>query len=151
MANQVFNEFKRAVLAGEVDLDAAGDDIRVSWHMTNTTIDTENDGIATNNDFTTPDEFDGSGYSTPGDALANEAVNKDDANDRAEFDADNYTKTSVSAGTRDVQGLLVYKFVTNWISSLPICWIDQGTNLPFTPNGGDITIQWNAEGILQLS
>jgi len=25
-----------------------------------------------------------------------------------------------------------------------IAWIDTGTNLPVTPNGGDITVQWDA-------
>lgn len=31
-----------------------------------------------------------------------------------------------------------------------ICNIDTATGLPVTPNGGDITVQWNASGIFTL-
>jgi hypothetical protein len=147
MASHVFNEFKRASAAGEVDLDT--DDIRVSLHMTNTTIDTENDAIVTNTDFSTPDEMDGANYSAPGVALTTEAVNKDDANDRAEFDADDVTWSALGNGTREVLGVLVYKFDTSWAASLPIAWVEFAASQ--NPGGSDFTIQWNAEGILQLS
>jgi hypothetical protein len=145
MTTHVFNEAKRAIMAGEIDLNA--DDIRASWHMTNTTCSTEQDTITTNTNFTTPDEFDGANYSTPGFALTTEAVNRDDGNDRAEFDADDIAAgTQAASGTgRTVDGILIYKFVTNWGASTPICYLDA----PFTPNGGTITITWDGEGILQ--
>ena len=149
MASVVYNEFKRASAAGEVDLDTGGDDIRVALLMTNTTADTENDAIVTVANFTTLDEMDGSGYTSPGIALTNEAVNKDDTNDRAEFDADDVTWSSLGNGTRAVQGVLLYKFVTNLNSSLPIAFIEFSSNQ--NPGGSDFTVQWDAEGILQLS
>lgn len=31
-----------------------------------------------------------------------------------------------------------------------ICYLDTGTNLPITPNGGDITVSWNASGIFSI-
>jgi hypothetical protein len=31
-----------------------------------------------------------------------------------------------------------------------VAWFDTGTNLPITPNGGDITVQWNASGIFSI-
>lgn len=31
-----------------------------------------------------------------------------------------------------------------------IAWFDTGTNLPVTPNGGDITVAWNASGIASI-
>lgn len=31
-----------------------------------------------------------------------------------------------------------------------ICWFDTGTGLPFTTNGGDINVAWNAAGILTI-
>lgn len=31
-----------------------------------------------------------------------------------------------------------------------ICYLDTGTNLPITPNGGDVTVQWNASGIFSI-
>ena len=141
----VFNEFKRAEKAGEIDL--ATDDIRASWHMTNTTIDTENDGIATNTDFTTPDEFDGANYTANGFALASKTVTKSDSNDRGVFDAADISAGAQAAGTRAVAGILIYKFVTNWASSIPICWL----TLSFTANGSTVTIQWDADGILYSS
>jgi hypothetical protein len=147
MANFVYTEACRAIMEGELDLNAT-DDIRVMLQMTNTTFDTEKDITTLGGIVGTDDEFDGSGYSAGGQALAGEVVNKDDANDRAEFDATNLTWSSVSAGTRQIAGFVVFKFITSYALSMPLAWIDTG-GFPFTPGGGDITIQWNAEGIIQ--
>ncbi|NQT38195.1 MAG: hypothetical protein HQ581_11935 [Planctomycetes bacterium] len=145
MASVIYNEAKRAIAAGEIDL--GGDDIRVALLMANTTADTENDGITTVDGFATLDECDSAGYARQ--ALAGEAVNKDDANDRAEFDADDVTWTALAACTRTVPGALVYKHVTDDTDSVPIAWVE--FPVAITPDGSDFTIQWNAEGILQLS
>lgn len=149
MASIVFTRFKQDLAQGEFDLDVSGDDIRVSLHMTNTDCDTLRD-TALNSSFNANngDEFDGSGYSAGGAALTSEAVNEDTGNDRAEFDAADLTFSALSAGTRAIQGALVYKFTTNWNSSQPICWVDFPSTV--TANGGDIVISWNAEGILQF-
>lgn len=147
MASFIFNEFKRANAAGEIDLNA--DDIRVLLAMTNTTIDTENDGIVNLDDFATLDEFDGANYVRK--ALANEAVNKDDAADRAEFAADNVTWAALGAGTRDIAGALVFYHNTNDAASVPIAWIEFSA----TPDGNDFTIKWDggatAGDILRLT
>lgn len=145
MASHVKNEAFYQILLGDVHFDT--DDIRVSLHMTNTTIDTEVDSIATNTDFSTPDEFDGANYSSPGSALASKAVAKDDSNDRATFDAADLTWSSLGVGTRDLAGALVYLFVTNWASSIPLAWFEFSA----TPDGSDFTIQWNSVGLLALS
>ena len=123
--------------------------MRVLLVMTNTTADTEEDSV-TIGGVTTLDEFDGSGYSAGGAALAAEAVNKDTANDRAEFDATDLTFASLGAGTRQIAAALLYKFVTSVALSLPVAYIDSG-GFPISANGGDITLQWNVEGILQLT
>jgi len=146
MASQIYNEFKRASAAGEIDLNA--DDIRVALLMTNTTAGTENDGIVFVADFTTLDESTGAANYVRK-ALANEAVNKDDANDRAEFDADDVTWTALGNDVRQLAGALVYKHVTVDADSPVIGWIEFAT--PQSPGGGDFTITWNAEGILQLT
>lgn len=52
-------------------------------------------------------------------------------------------------GTKDIDGLVVYHFVTNDAGSTPLCYIDLTT--PVTPNGGDINITWNASGIAALT
>jgi hypothetical protein len=144
----VYNKFKTKLAQGTIDLDTAGDDIRVALLMTNTTADTEDDTEFINPGFTTLDEMDGANYARK--TVASEAVNEDLPNNRAEFDFENLTWTALGAGTRDVAGALVFKFVTNDADSIPICFIDTG-GFPITANGGDVTIQWNAEGVLQVT
>jgi len=145
MASHLFNYFKQQNAAGNIDLDTAGDTIHVILCMTNTTADTENDGISFVGDLTTLDEFDGANYSRK--TLGSQVVNLDDPNDRAEFDGANITWTALGVGTRDVAGALIFKFVTNDAASPVIAWVEFSA----TPDGSDFTIQWNAEGILQFS
>jgi hypothetical protein len=149
MASFVTDNAKEQILLGTWDFSSGTPDIRVALMMTNTTCDIEKDK-ATNAGYTTLDEFDGSGYSSGGVALTSEAVSEDGANNRAEFDAADVTFSSVGAGTRQIAGALLYAFVTNFNSSVPIAWIDTG-GFPVTANGGDILISWNAEGILQAT
>ncbi|MAH47134.1 hypothetical protein CMI37_15005 [Candidatus Pacearchaeota archaeon] len=145
MASVVYTEFKRANAAAEIDLNA--DDIRVALLMTNTTADTEED-TALMNAFTTIDECDATGYARV--ALTGEAVTADNTNDRAEFDADDASFTGLSGdATRDIQGVLVYKHVTNDTDSIPICFVDFSADV--TKFATQIDIPWNAEGILQLT
>lgn len=149
MTNLVYNEGKFQFMSAGL---SASSDWRISLHGTSTTLDTQNDGIATNTNFTTPDEFSGTNYTAGGVALASEAVTKVDASDRAEFDAADVTFTSIGdVSSAQVQGILVYKFITAWSSSVPVAWIDVGTNLPFRPNGGNVTITWASNGIINLT
>ena len=146
MASVILNEFKRASAAGETDLNA--DDIRVRLVMGNTTCDTENDGIVNIADYATVDVCDGANYVDK--ALANEAVNKDDANDRAEFDADDVEWTALGVGTRTTAGVLIYKYVDGTdANDLAIAYLEFAG--PITHDGTDFSITWNAEGILQLA
>lgn len=65
------------------------------------------------------------------------------------FDGDNVTFTAVSGAT--VEALVIYIDTGTPATSRLVAYIDTGqTNLPVTPNGGDITITWNASGIFQL-
>lgn len=145
MASIVYNEFKRANAAGEIDLDA--DDIRVALMMTNFN-PTENDGIVNVANLIGLDRADASGYADV--ALTGEAVNKDDANDRAEFDANDVSFAGLGGNaTRDYDGLLVYKFVTNDADSIVIAYIEFAAPVSGTVTQLDVT--FNAEGILQLS
>jgi hypothetical protein len=51
---------------------------------------------------------------------------------------------------RAYEALVIYKDTGSSATSPLIAYIDTGTNLPASPNGGDITIQYNASGILPL-
>ncbi len=147
MANFVYTHAKHLFLTGALNLSSA--DVRVALVMTNTTADTEKD-VSTISAFTTLDEYDGANYTSGGAALAGESVAQDDANDRSEFDATDLTFSALGVGARQCQGAIVYAFVTNFGASIPIAWIDTG-GFPFTGNGSNVTIQWNAEGIVQAT
>ena len=65
------------------------------------------------------------------------------------FDGDNVTFTAVSGAT--VEALVIYIDTGTPGTSRLVAYIDTGvTGLPVTPNGGDITVTWNASGIFQL-
>lgn len=66
------------------------------------------------------------------------------------FDGDNVTFTAVSGAS--VESILLYKDTGVAGTSALIGLIDQvAAGLPVTPNGGDITITWNASGILSIA
>ncbi len=149
MAFLVANKIKTRIMQGGLDFRDAGADHRIVLIMTNTTTDTEDD-IEFIGSYATLDEYDG-GARPPAfasrDGLDTAAVNEDLPNNRAEFDADDEVLTSVDAGTRANQGILVYEHITNDAASRGIVYIDAA----FTGNGGNVTLQFNAEGILQLA
>jgi hypothetical protein len=66
------------------------------------------------------------------------------------FDGANVTYTAVSGAT--VEALVIYRHNsganTTWRL---VAYIDTSvTGLPVTPNGGDISITWNASGIFTI-
>lgn len=147
MASKIYTEAARAIAAGEVDLNA--DTFYTRLLLSNTTADTENSGITTVAGFTTLDEHAAAGQQ----ALANIAVNKDDANLRAEFDADDVTYSALAADVsgRDVVGVLICKQAggSPATTDLPLFFLEYAS--PKTPDGSDFTIQWNTEGIAQFT
>jgi hypothetical protein len=65
------------------------------------------------------------------------------------FYGDNVTFTAVSGNS--VEALVIYIDTGNTGTSRLVAYIDTGvTGLPVTPNGGDISITWNASGIFAL-
>lgn len=67
------------------------------------------------------------------------------------FDSDNVTFTAVSGAS--VEALIIYRHNsganTTW---KVVLYLDTSvTGLPVTPNGGDITVTWNASGIFTIS
>lgn len=65
------------------------------------------------------------------------------------FDGDDVTYTAVTGST--VTALIIYIDTGNTATSRLVAFFDTSvTNLPVTPNGGNITITWNASGIFQL-
>lgn len=64
------------------------------------------------------------------------------------FDAADVVLSAVSGDQSEA--IIVYRDSGVSSTSELIAYIDTGTGLPVTPNGGDITIQWNASGIFTL-
>jgi hypothetical protein len=63
-------------------------------------------------------------------------------------DANDVTFTAVSGAS--IGAILVYKHTGADATARLIMWYDSGTGLPITPNGGDITVKWNASGMFKL-
>lgn len=90
-------------------------------------------------------ELSGTGYTAGGDTLASETVAYDAANDRVEFDAADAAWTAINAGT--AAQATVLKHTGTATTSPVLANVDTG-GFPVVTNGGDLTIQWNAEGII---
>lgn len=135
------------IMNGSIDLDTST--LKAILLMTSTTVDTEDKQFVSG--FTTLDEMDGSGYSRV--TLSGGTVTGDLVNHRGEIVFSDIRFTGVGAGTRQVQGVLIYKHVTNDADSIPIAYMDGDSAgvLPFTANGGDIVIASPVEGLLRVS
>lgn len=143
MASQIFNVAKAGLLSGAIDLDS--NTIKAALLMTNTTADTDNDAISFVGDFGTLDECDAAGYARV--SLGSKVVNQDNTNDRGAFDAADSSFTGLGGdATRDIQGVLIYKHVTNDADSIPIAFIDFTSDIPKTAT--QIDIPWASAGIL---
>lgn len=66
------------------------------------------------------------------------------------FDGTDLTYTAVTGNT--VEAIVLYRKNAGANTTWPlIAYIDTGvTGLPFTPNGGNATVTWNASGIFTL-
>lgn len=66
------------------------------------------------------------------------------------FDAADTVFLSVPAGVT-LEAIVLYCDTGTTTTSPLIAYLDTGiTNMPVTPNGGDITVVWNASGIFAL-
>lgn len=83
-------------------------------------------------------------------ALASKTVTEDDANDRAEFDADDLTWTALGNGSNATiaAAIVVKEGGANDTTSLLIAYLDVADLLT---NGNDYKLLFDAEGIIQFS
>lgn len=133
MANAIYPIYKAALLGGSSNIDMDGGTVKVAL------IDTGTYTYSTAHDFYN----DLSGVVGTPQAIANTTVTG------GLFDGDNVTFTAVSGAS--VEALVIYIDTGNTATSRLVAYIDTGvTGLPVTPNGGDISITWNASGIFQL-
>lgn len=64
------------------------------------------------------------------------------------FDAADVVLSGVTGD--QAEALVVYQHTGTEGTSRLIAYIDAGSGLPFTPNGGDLTVSWNASGIFAI-
>jgi hypothetical protein len=87
--------------------------------------------------------FAGSGRKT----LSGKTVTEDDTNDLAYFDASDLTWTTLGSGAT-IGGAILVRELTTDANSVLIAFVDLTDT---ATNGGDITITWNAAGILKIT
>jgi len=136
MANSLYTKAKQGLIDGSIDLDT--DDIRVVLV----------DGADYTPNLATDDNLDdipsGARVAVSG-ALQSKTVTD------GVFDAADITISAVSGD--QFEYLVLYKHTGTESTSRLILLIDSATGLPCTPNGSDITIQWDsgANKIFKLS
>lgn len=133
MANAIYPKYKEALLDGASDIDLNDGTVKVAL------VDTGTYTYSSAHDFYN----DVSGVVGTPQTIANTTVTN------GTLDGDNVTFTAVSGNT--VEALIIYIDTGNSATSRLVAYIDTSvTGLPVTPNGGDITITWNASGIFTL-
>ena len=133
MANAIYPLYKQALLAGDTNISLSATNVRVAL------VDT---GVYT---YSAAHQFLTSLTGVVGTAQL--ITTKTVVNGL--FDGDNVTYTGVTGNS--VEALVIYVDTGTASTSRLVAFIDTGvTGLPVTPNGGDITVTWNASGIFQL-
>lgn len=146
----VYNQFKKLEANGTIDL--LTDTIKVMLVGSTYTANADHTFV---NSAAYQTELGGTGYASGyagagRKTLSSKVVVQDDVNDRAEFSAAPVTWTAINAGTAAGCLIIRERAATGDTMSELIAFIDSG-GFPIVTNGGDLTISWNAEGILQLT
>lgn len=124
-------------------------DVRAKLVMSNTTCDTEIDGINNLDDYTTIDISDATGYVDI--TVTGEAAASDDGNNRAEFDVDDVVFPGLSGdATRDYVGVLLFDYVDGTLANdkNPI-YIE--FTAPVPKEATQVTVPWDPEGVVQFA
>ena len=140
MADVIYNSFKAKIMDGSIDLDT--DTIKVALVTSSYTPDADTHDFF--DDVT--NEISGTGYTAGGETIANGAVTVDTTDDEGVFDGDDVTW---STSTLTARGAVIYKSTGVAGTSPLIAYLDFGYDQ--SSSAGDFTIQWNAEGILNLN
>lgn len=133
MANALYPKWKQALLEFTANNDLDGQTVKVALVTAGYTYSAANQYYSS---------VSGSALGTP------QTLNNKTFTDGV-FDADDVTFTAVTGS--QVVSLVIFIDTGNAATSPLVAFINTGvTNLPVTPNGGDISITWNATGIFAL-
>jgi len=151
------NNFKEELM--EAQFDFLNDTLKVALVSDNTAYSFSPDTDTFVGDVldggTTAEEFQGTGYSRQ--TLSNVTVTQDDTDDEGVADADDVTFTGLDGDT--IQAVLVYKEVggdetTPGDDPIIAVFDDDSAgslaDLPLTTNGGDVSLAFSSEGIVNI-
>ncbi|MGE3395215.1 MAG: hypothetical protein AB7J97_12990 [Steroidobacteraceae bacterium] len=133
MANAIYPLYKQALIDADTNVDLNDGTVKVAL------IDTGTYTYSSAHDFLN----DLSGIVGTAQTIANTTVTN------GTLDGDNVTFSAVTGAS--VEALVIYIDTGVSTTSRLVAYLDTGvTGLPVTPNGGDITITWNASGIFTI-
>lgn len=134
MANAIYPKYKEALISGGSNVNLSSGTVKVAL------VDTGTYTYSSAHDYY--DDVSAAVVGTP-QTLASKTVTS------GTFDAADVTYTAVSGSS--VEALVIYVDSGAAATSPLVAYIDTSvTGLPVTPNGGDISIVWNASGIFTL-
>lgn len=140
MADVIYNAFKKNIMNGGIDLDTNTIKVALVTSTYTPNQDTHEDFADVTN------EVSGTGYTAGGATLASVAITADNTDNEGVFDAADVTW---STSTITARGAVIYKSTGVAANDLLICYLDFSTDQ--SSSAGDFTLQWNAEGILNLA
>ncbi len=141
MASGIYNRMKANLFSKLVDLTNGGDIIKVALLDNSHTFDADNNTFAdvSANELLSS----GTGYTSSGETLANQAITQDNTNDLAKFDADD-----VQWVTATFTAYHAVLYDDTLAGDDLIGSIDFGGAKSVT--GGTFIIQWSTNGIVRL-
>lgn len=125
MANAIYTKAKEKFLSGSINL----------------TSDTIKAAIIDAQDYTVDTDTHEFKSSVATAAIVAEGTIANVTVTNGEFDGDNVVMSNVTGD--QCEAVIIYKDTGSSATSPLICYIDTATGLPITPNGGDITLDWD--------
>lgn len=134
MANAIYPKYKESLISGGSNVNLSSGTVKVAM------VDTGTYTYSASHDFY--DDVSAAVIGTP-QTIGSKTVTS------GTFDGADVTFSSVSGSS--VEALVIYVDTGTPGTSPLVAYIDTSvTGLPVTPNGGDISITWNASGIFTL-
>lgn len=137
MPSGVFNQHKYNSQIGTYNLEAVGD-FKMMIVTSSYTPNADHDTVAD-----VSGEITNGNYTAGGFTLTNVSVTRDDANDRAVVDADDYTYAALGAGDTPAYGILYHVPTLSLVS-----WHEITGDVP---NGTDYVVRISANGLIRVS
>lgn len=142
----IYNNFKQLLFDGGIDLDTDQIDIALVSDSIAYTPDIDlEETVSDVLDGVVAAEFSDASYTRQ---TLNVTITQDNANNRAVADASDLSFLGLDGDA--IQGVLVFKQVSDDTNSPLIAYVTSA-DFPLTANGGDVTIEIDADGLLTLN